>query len=266
MDKKEIIVIANQQNGLIEFNYEELKLAVIENMKPYRNIVLTEETLKEGTQTRAKLNNLVKKVDDKRKEIKKEYSQPLTIFENQVKDILAIVKAESDNLDSQIKIFEQQEKDKKKQQILEFYLDNFDTELFSFNDFFEEEWLLKKFTEKDWKKAIEEKAQRIENELGLLKSLDSGNETMLIDLYIAKGFDVVQAKKQFDDLQQRLKAIQQANENNQKQTIPITETQSSSPVALYHRTFRVFDCTIDDLLGIERYLNQQNIYFEKVGK
>lgn len=257
MDKKEIIVIANQQQGLIQFNYEELKKAVIENMKPYRNVVLTEETLKEGVQTRAKLNNLVKQVDDKRKEIKKAYSEPLTIFENQVKDILSVVKEESVNFDVQIKEFEQKEKELKKGTIYDYYADKYENDYFQFEDFFEEQWLLKKFSEKDWKKAIDEKVERIGKEINFINSLGLEDSDILVNFYLAEGFDLLHARERYDELIKRLKQIKQSQ--NKDETVVADDKET----LLYTRTFTVYNCTLEDLLAIEQVFKERNIDFKK---
>lgn len=257
MDKKEIIVIANQQQGLIQFNYEELKKSVIENMKPYRNVVLTEETLKEGIQTRAKLNNLVKQVDDKRKEIKKAYSEPLTVFENQVKDILSVVKEESVNFDVQIKEFEQKEKELKKGKIYDYYADKYENDYFQFEQFFEEQWLLKKFSEKDWKKAIDEKVERIEKEVKFINSLGLEDSDILVNFYLAEGFDLVHAQERYDELIKRLKQIKQ-NQNKDE-----TVVADDKETFLYKRTFTVYNCTLEDLLAIEQVFKERNIDFKK---
>ena len=69
----ELKILTPQEKFLssVEFNYNELKSQLQENLDKYQNLVFTEENMDEGKNTRARLNKLKTALDDKRKEIKK---------------------------------------------------------------------------------------------------------------------------------------------------------------------------------------------------
>ena len=101
----------------IEWNYEELKAELSQKLEDYKGLVYTEEQMKEAKADRAKLNALATAIDSKRKEIKKQCLQPYEQFEAQIKDLLAIIKEPVALIDSQIKGYEEEKKQKKLEEV-----------------------------------------------------------------------------------------------------------------------------------------------------
>ena len=105
----------------IEWNYEELKAELSQKLEDYKNLVYTEEQIKEAKADRAKLNALATAIDSKRKEIKKQCLQPYEQFEAQIKDLLALIKEPVSLIDTQIKDFEEEKKKKKLEEVKELF-------------------------------------------------------------------------------------------------------------------------------------------------
>ena len=101
----------------IEWNYEELKAELSQKLEDYKGLVYTEEQIKEAKADRAKLNALATAIDSKRKEIKKQCLQPYEQFEAQIKDLLAVIKEPVALIDSQIKGYEEEKKQKKLEEV-----------------------------------------------------------------------------------------------------------------------------------------------------
>lgn len=87
----------------IVFNFDELKKELAEKITPYKSLAVTEDDLKGAKSDKANLNKLKKALNDKRIEVKKEYMQPLEVFEGQVKELVSIVDEGIVNIDSQVK-------------------------------------------------------------------------------------------------------------------------------------------------------------------
>lgn len=66
-------------------NEEELANAIKDYSAKYDGLVITEETLADAKKARADLNKLSKAINDRRKEIKRNYSEPLKEFEAKIK-------------------------------------------------------------------------------------------------------------------------------------------------------------------------------------
>lgn len=101
----------------IEWNYDELKAELVKKLEQYKGLVYTEDQIKEAKADRAKLNALATAIDDKRKQIKKQCLQPYEQFEAQIKDLLAVIKEPVALIDSQIKGYEEEKKQKKLEEV-----------------------------------------------------------------------------------------------------------------------------------------------------
>ncbi|GBG95216.1 hypothetical protein LFYK43_16750 [Ligilactobacillus salitolerans] len=66
-------------------NEQDLAQAIELYSKKYNGLVVTDETLPDAKKARADLNKLSKAINDRRKEIKKGYNQPLKEFETKIK-------------------------------------------------------------------------------------------------------------------------------------------------------------------------------------
>ena len=114
----------SEENGFlkaIEWNYEELKAELSQKLEDYKNLVYTEEQIKEAKADRAKLNALATAIDSKQKELKKKCLQPYEAFEAQIKDLLALIKEPVTLIDTQIKDFEEEKKKKKLEEVKELF-------------------------------------------------------------------------------------------------------------------------------------------------
>lgn len=107
------MMIVDYQGALINWDNQELIKLANDTTVKYKGLIVTEEMVKDISKEVATLNNLIKKIDDKRKWIKKDYTAPLTIFENNVKEVTAIINGAIADLKSQLDIFEQERKAEK---------------------------------------------------------------------------------------------------------------------------------------------------------
>ena len=105
--------LALVQSTTIEANFDECKAALIEMVEPYKSLIVTEEGISDAKADRAKLRKVSSRIDEMRKAVKKAYTEPLTIFENRCKELVSIIQEGSNNLDEQVKSYEQNEAKKK---------------------------------------------------------------------------------------------------------------------------------------------------------
>ena len=130
----------------IEWNYDELKAELVKKLEYYKGLVYTEEQIKEAKADRAKLNALATAIDGKRKEVKKKCLQPYEQFEAQIKDLLAVIKEPVALIDSQIKGYEEEKKQKKLEEVKALFEKLKDAageelEFISFEQIFEDKFL-----------------------------------------------------------------------------------------------------------------------------
>jgi hypothetical protein len=133
----------------IKFNFEELKADVAERLQHYNDLVVTEETIKEATEDKARLNKLKKALDERRKEVKKSYMQPYNDFEAKCKELIALVEKPVNAIDEQLTKFEDKRKEEKRKNIELAYTATIAEDLqpiIPLQRIFNERWLNKTYT------------------------------------------------------------------------------------------------------------------------
>ena len=91
-------------------NEDELANAIKQYAKKYDGLVVTEETLADSKKARADLNKLSKALNDRRKEIKRNYNAPLKEFETKIKQWDSNLHNAMDGIDVGIHEMEEQQK------------------------------------------------------------------------------------------------------------------------------------------------------------
>ena len=105
----------------IDWNFEELKKEVTEKANMYKSLVYTDENIKEAKADRAALNKFSKALNDGKKDVKKMMLEPYSVFEGQVKELIAIVDEANANIDSQVKAYDQKKREEKLIKVEEIY-------------------------------------------------------------------------------------------------------------------------------------------------
>ena len=160
----------------IEWNYDELKAELVKKLEQYKGLVYTEDQIKEAKADRAKLNALATAIDDKRKQIKKQCLQPYEQFEAQIKDLLAVIKEPVALIDSQIKGYEEEKKQKKLEEVKALFEKLKDAageelEFVSFKQIFEDKFLNASLSLKMVETVINNKFNAIKHDIKTIAEL-----------------------------------------------------------------------------------------------
>lgn len=120
----ELKIMSPQENGFVKeilWNNKELKAEIEAKMQDYKNLVFTEETIKEAKTDRANLRKLKDAFEGERKRIKKLCMEPYENFERQVKEVVSLIEEPIQLIDKQIKEVEEQKKHQKRKYIEELF-------------------------------------------------------------------------------------------------------------------------------------------------
>lgn len=101
----------------VEWNYEEVKQWLENSLARYKGIVYDDTQVANAKADRASLNKLAAAIDAKRREMKALYLEPYAEFEAQAKELTAMIKMQSDEIDAQVKAFDNFRRDEKLAQI-----------------------------------------------------------------------------------------------------------------------------------------------------
>ncbi|ETA73479.1 DUF1351 domain-containing protein [Ligilactobacillus equi] len=95
-------------------NYDQLLASTKEFAKRYKNLVIMEDTVKDGKSTKAEITKWIKAINSAKLEVKKAYYTP---FENQAKELMAVLKVPEAELKEQLDLFEEKRKTSKLEEV-----------------------------------------------------------------------------------------------------------------------------------------------------
>lgn len=108
------VKILKEQLPVIQINFEEMKNALLEILAYYEGIVVAEDNLGECKEAQKELAGVRVKIDNYRKDKKKELSKPIIEFENQCKELIKLVEIVEKPIKDGIKIFDNKRREEKK--------------------------------------------------------------------------------------------------------------------------------------------------------
>lgn len=183
----------------IDWNFEELKEEITKKSSDYLNLVYSDDQIKDAKQDRANLRKLVTALENKRKEIKKEIMVPYDDFASKEKELVEIINGAIENIDTQVKGYEEglrQEKLAKVKEIYKECIGDLDRTI-PFDKIFKESWLNVSTTLKSIKEEIITIREKIDGDLKIINAENSPYIYEMKEEYL-KDFDlmVAMAKKQ----------------------------------------------------------------------
>lgn len=279
MDLLELAVKADISNPpKIEFsNFEELKKNVTEKLQHYNNLVIEKDGIKQAKADKANLNKLADAIDNRRKEIKKEYTQPITEFENKCKELVALIKEPVEAINSQIKAFEEEETKKKyselKSHFIEYAKDM--VEVIEFDRILNPKWKNSSMKLSTLKAEIENDVNKVRDDIEILKN-ECGISTFaaaVINEYCKNNYSMskaliysaelkrqseIQAKalKQEKENTNKIEEKQEEHFNNAKE--PIQESSKETADPMVGGCFAV-ECRKSQLILLRKFMDQNDI-------
>ena len=197
------------QNGKVYTNASDLLPAIQEGLKAYDYIV-DENNYKQAKSDRTTLNNLVKIVSDKRKQVENDvFAQWL----QDKKDIMAVektIKAASDKLGNGINDIDNAEKELKHNQIKELWL-NMTNNKYPFDLVFEERYLNKSVKPKEIEESLNNKFLKAEEQLSFIEASlpdDELQAEQVIQLF-CKTLDLSKATERINEIKEAKAKLQE---------------------------------------------------------
>lgn len=258
------------QNGKVYTNASELLPDIQEGLKHY-NYVVDEGNYKKAKTDRAALNNLVKLVSDKRKQVEND------VFAQWIqdkKDIMAVektIKAASDKLGDGINEVDNAEKELKRNQIKELWT-NMTNNKYPFELVFEERYLNKSVKPKEIEQSLNNKFLKAEEQLSFIEASlpeDELQAEQVIQLF-CKTLDLSKATERINEIKEAKAKLQekvnaQIEQSKQAQAmnkaaVPQNNVQSNveSQVQSSRRRYCIFkmDGPMEELQAFNPLLNQ----------
>lgn len=208
----ELKIYNPQEDGFlqsIDWNFQELKKEITAKADDYKNLVYDindDDQIKDAKKDRADLRKFNAALDDKRKEVKKRVMEPYTKFESQVKELTGIVDQAIDNIDVQVKDYEEIKRNEKLEKVRRIYeeeIGDLDRTI-PFEKVYQESWLNKTKTLKSIREEITNIRDKVDADLKLINAESSAYAFEMKEEYM-KSFDLTAAMAKKQELEEAAK-------------------------------------------------------------
>lgn len=188
----EINVLVEQKNGVLEFNFDEIKAALTEQMNIYNSLVFTEEQKAEAKKDVATLRKLKTAIDTKRKDVKKSFMQPYDEFESKVKELTALIDEPINLINKQVTEFDAKVKAEKQEKIKEAYAEVIGdmAEVLTLDKIYKKEWENVATSLKSIKQDIENAKFHYEQDIAMLENFNTDCIDKAKAMYISNGYNI----------------------------------------------------------------------------
>lgn len=268
---------------VIEFNHEELKKFLVEKTAAYNSLVVTEDNIKSAKEDKAKLNKFRTAIEDERKRIKKQCLQPYEEFERKCKEIVALIDKPIISIDTQIKAFDDIEKENKYKALQQYFNDNAKelADVVTLEQIVNPKWANKTEKLMDLTQQIYDRLDKIRQDLKVIGDLKSPYELQMKDIYL-KTFDVSKAlaeQSRLEEQDKKLAEIKKKQEQNRSQASkeparalaePVTSVKAESneitPVKTERVVSGIFKVTAEPskIKALAAFMRENEIKFEVV--
>jgi len=277
--------------GVIETNLTELEQIVDKSLEKYRGLVVTEDQIPEAKKTRSDLNALKKTANDWRIRKEKEFNEPFAQVKAQVKRICDNIDQVNGEIDKQIKTFEEAQREEKRTAIADWWAKN-GKRTVPIEKVWDERYLNKTCSEKQWQADLTTKRERITAELSQITQMGEPEKVDFLITNYMQTLDVSaaleawnrneEAKRRAEEEKARMEAERLAREERARQQAemraqaeaedeelpqPQAEATALGPDDyLYSPTFKLVDLTYTQAIELTRYMQEHGIKFISIDK
>jgi hypothetical protein len=222
----------------ILFNYKELKAELTEKVEIYKNLVYTEQEIKQAKADKASLNKLKKALNDERIRREKEYMAPFNTFKKQINEIIAIIDEPVAIIDSQVKEYEEKRRDEKRADIAELYEKKESPAWLELEKIWSDKWLNISTSMKSIEAEIEERLDQIQKDIEIINELpefafEAAQEyrrTLDLNRAISEGKRLADIQKKKQEAEARAKAEQEEKARAQEEIKKTEETAQEDEI------------------------------------
>lgn len=197
------------KDGKVYTNASDLLPAIQEGLKAY-DYVVDENNYKQAKTDRASLNNLVKVVSDKRKQVENDVFAQWLQDKKDIMQVEKTIKAASDKLGEGINDIDNAEKELKKNQIKELWL-NMTNNKYPFDLVFEDRYLNKSVKPKEIEESLNNKFLKAEEQLSFIEASlpeDELQAEQVIQLF-CKTLDLSKATERINEIKEAKAKLQE---------------------------------------------------------
>ncbi len=229
---------------------------------------------------KAILTKVKEVIADKRKEVSAKWNEPLNVFLDEMKNLEKDVANAYDGLNDIVKQAENAEKEKKRKEI-ENYWHTLGITVVTLDRIFNSKWLNKTFSMNDIMQEVEEKVEKIMNELSTINLIKDEDTEILRSFYLETldlnaaleknkqlkanreklRIEAEKTQKMAENCENETNFAQKAQEISEKPTELKTNQAENDSVIYKYRL--VLSGTREQLLALRAYIDKNKITYQK---
>lgn len=278
---------------VIHVNFEEVKQALQQTIDKYKGLVVTEEELQLCKSDQRELARIRNRIDEYRLDKKKKLSKPITVFEDQCKELITMIEKAEKPIKDGIKVFDDKRREEKRLKALEAIREAI--ELYNLNPKYASRLnILDKYLNlsgslKSVKDDIEQRCfllveeQAKEEELiqAIQQTIENANKDIKtsiqlkdVQYLIDSGASLPDIIKRIDFLKEKIKLAEMPKPEPPKeikqdieikQAIPPVRHEKPKDEQIYFVEFRI-EGPISDTSKVGSFLRENNIKYTVTGK
>lgn len=269
------------ENGIE--NFASVKAKALEDVAVFKGIVISEDNLEEAPKWRAELNKKAKRISDFRIAFEKDYKKRIEKSTSQLKELASIYTEASNNIDSQVKDFDDKRKQEKIEQIQQIFEDVFSEWKTIFNvskieSFSDGKWMNKGTSLDSIRKFMTDTKSKIENGISSIRGLKSKYEQEMIHAFLQRldMSDALNRKTQLEDFEEQMNAKKRAEESakeesqqsvqeNIQDTVHVEENvkEEAKEEPIYRLQFAVYG-TKEQLRVVANFIKDSGLRYERI--
>lgn len=268
--------LATIQNSIVDANFDELKAWLDAELDAYRTMVVTPDAISDAKSVRANIRKIASRIDEQRKAVKKAYSVPLNQFEAKCKQLTGICTEVANQIDAQVKAYEEQARAEKEARLKTYYCQLLDVsearKICPWEMFLEPRWLNASYSESGALKDIEDKAKSIQSDINVINSMGEEFKIPLLNYYEKSGFDLSftmgkleQWRKEKAEEEAKKAEDAKKTEETAKPTTTVTYGDNAVIKDVEYITVEfAVKCTKEQLADLKFFLKTHNIKYGPV--
>ncbi len=277
------------ENGIEKF--DEIKAKALEDVAVFKGLIINEDNLEEAPKWRAELNKKAKRISDFRIAFEKDYKKRIEKSTSQLKELSAIYTDASNNIDTQVKVFDDKRKAEKWEQIQLIFEETFSGwetifDISKIESFSDGKWMNKGTSIESIKKFMTDTKKKIESGISSIKGLGSKYEKEMILAFVQRLdiSDALNKKSELERFEEQMLARKKAEEEAKVQeTVANSETveekeeqqesvqdnvQDNAEVpqqeeSIYRLQFAVYG-TKEKLIEVANYIKNSGLRYERI--
>lgn len=191
-----------QTPAVITANFDEVKSGLENMMQAYAGLEVTEDNIPERKKDVATLRKIRKAVDDKRKEVKRDYEKPLKAFEGKCKELTGLIDNEIEHINTGLEAFEAARVAEKRVKITKLYEEHIEgyAEFLPMAKIYDSKWENKSCSDKEIISDLQQYRLNVSNDLQALKNASGEYYEDCLKAYKQSGNNLAAAMQRLTDL------------------------------------------------------------------